>query len=46
MSKHRAKSFTLHETKDSNLPYLTKTALKRTSNVIFNMKIEVDLDES
>ena len=39
MSEHRAKSFTLQETKDSNLPSLTKTALKRTSNAIFNMKI-------
>ena len=29
--------------KDCNLLYLTKTALKRTSNAIFNMKI-VDLD--
>ena len=28
----------------SNLMYLTKTALKRTSNTIFNMKV-VDLDE-
>ena len=45
MSKHRAKSFILKETKDSNLLYLTKTALKRTSNAILNMKI-VDLDES
>ena len=30
---------------DSNLLHLTKTALKRTSKVIFNMK-KVDLDES
>ena len=45
ISEHRAKSFTLQETKDSNLPSLTKTALKRTSNAIFNMKI-VDFDES
>ena len=42
ISKHRAKSFMLQETKDSNF---TKTALKRTSNDIFNMKI-TDLDES
>ena len=42
ISKHRAKSFILQETKDSNL---TKIELKRTSNDIFNMKI-VDLDES
>ena len=45
ISKHRAKSFILQETTESNLLYLTKTALKRTSNAIFNMKI-VDLDES
>ena len=31
--------------KQTILIYLTKTALKRTSNAIFNMKI-VDLDES
>ena len=31
--------------KDFNLLYLTKTALKRMSNAIFNMKI-VDFDES
>ena len=43
--KTKSKKFTLQETKDSNLLYLTKTALKRTSNAIFNMKI-VDLDES
>ena len=43
--KPQSKSFILQETKDSNLLYLTKTALKRTSNAIFNMKI-VDLDES
>ena len=42
-TKHRAKSFILQETKDSRL--LTKTALKRTSNAIFNMKM-VGLDES
>ena len=42
ISKHRAKSFILQETKDSNF---TKTALKRISNDIFNIKI-VDLDES
>ena len=35
--------YILRETKDCNLLYLTKTALKRTSNTIFNMKI-VDLD--
>ena len=40
-----AKSFVLQETKDSNLLYLTNTALKRTSKTIFNMNI-VDLDES
>ena len=45
ISKHRAKSFILQETKDSNSLYLTKTALIRTSNAIFNMKI-ADLDES
>ena len=45
MKTQRAKSFILQETKDSNLLYLTKTALKRTSNAKFNMKI-VDLDES
>ena len=45
ISKHRAKSFKLQETKDSDLLYLTKTAPKRTSNAIFHMKI-VDLDES
>ena len=39
--EHRVKSFILQETKDPNL---TKTALKRTSNDIFNLKI-VDLDE-
>ena len=43
--KHKAKRFILEVSKDSNLLYLTKTALKRTSNVIFNMKI-VDFDES
>ena len=43
--KPQSKSFILQEAKDSNLLYLTKTALKRTSNAIFNMKI-VDLDES
>ena len=41
-SKHRRKSFISQETKD---PFLTKTALKGTSNEIFNMKI-VGLDES
>ena len=45
ISKDRAKSFILQETKDSNLLYLTKTALKITSSATFNMKI-VDLDES
>ena len=35
----------LQEKQDSNLLYLTKTALKRTPNATFNMKI-VDLDES
>ena len=45
ISKHRVKIFILKETKDSNLLYLTKTALKKTSNVIFNMKI-VGLGES
>ena len=35
----------IEETKDSNLLYLTKTAFKRTSNVIFSMNI-ADLDES
>ena len=42
ISKHRAISFILQDAKDSNL---TKTALKRTSNDILNMKI-ADLDES
>ena len=42
-TKHKAKSFILQETKDSRL--LTKTALKRTSNAIFKMKM-VGLDES
>ena len=45
ISKDRAKSFILQETKDSNSLYLTKTALKRMSQAIFNMEI-VDLDES
>ena len=39
MKTQRAKSFILQETKDSNLLYLTKTALKRTSNAIFNMNL-------
>ena len=43
--KTEQKAFTLQETNDSNLLYLTKTALKRTLNAIFNMEI-VDLDES
>ena len=41
----KQKAFTLQETNDSNLLYLTKTALKRTLNAIFNMKV-LDLDES
>ena len=37
VSKHTAKSFISQETKGSSL---TKTALKRTPNEIFNMKTE------
>ena len=44
ISKHRVKKFVLQEKKDSNLLYLTKNALKRTSNATLNMKT-VDLDE-
>ena len=43
--KTQSKKLYITRNKDSNLLYLTKTALKRTSNAIFNMKI-VDLDES
>ena len=43
--QNRAKSFKLQETKDSNLLYLRKNALNRTSNATFNMKI-IDLGES
>ena len=44
ISKDRVKKFVLQEKKDSNLLYLTKNALKRTSNATLNMKT-VDLDE-
>ena len=44
ISKHRVKKFVLQGKKDSNLLYLTKNALKRTSNATLNMKT-VDLDE-
>ena len=44
ISKHRVKKFVLQEKKVSNLLYLTKNALKRTSNATLNMKT-VDLDE-
>ena len=42
--KTQSKKLYITEAKDSNLPYLTKTAFKRKSNTTFNMKI-VDLDE-
>ena len=44
MKTQSKKAFISQDTKDSTLLYLTKTALKRTSNAIFNIKI-VDLDE-
>ena len=45
MKENTVKSFILEETKDPNLLNFTNTALKRTSNAIFNVKIVV-FDES